>query len=207
MWTAPSARRSTAAISVNGLDHVDPSPHCACAIIAAFLLRFGIGAETAARRGLSVSSTHSMPNAQPPITSLGQCTPSITRLVPISSDSRIARRPRRARQRLCRRSAPAQAPDRRSSSWPRGRSESCCLDDDQVRLEVRAGRARSNISALRSGRVRPAIDEQQPEAKPAPGHPQAISAITTAGADQHRRLTERGEDTRGRQQQRGRCPA
>src|SRR5438132_397299 len=38
----------------------------------------------------SVSSTQSMPNAQPPITSLGQWTPSITRLMPISSDRRIA---------------------------------------------------------------------------------------------------------------------
>src|SRR5438132_5333925 len=38
----------------------------------------------------SVSSTHSMPNAQPPITSLGQWTPSITRLMPISSDRKIA---------------------------------------------------------------------------------------------------------------------
>src|SRR6266498_3362764 len=52
----------------------------------------GAGNQARKRRSdkRSVRSTHSMPNAQPPITSLGQCTPSITRLMPISSDRRIA---------------------------------------------------------------------------------------------------------------------
>src|SRR5881398_2117606 len=51
-----------------------------------------VGESTPSHRaaGFNVSSTHSIPNAQPPITSLGQWTPSITRLVPIISDRTIA---------------------------------------------------------------------------------------------------------------------
>ena len=76
------------AIQVKGFDEVMPLPFSRCLIAVSGLA--GNYCANTARLGASVSSTHSMPNDHPPITSLGQWTPSMTRLVPIRSERSIA---------------------------------------------------------------------------------------------------------------------
>ena len=125
--------KMAAAIHVNGLERSLLLPLVRGHILAP--------ESPAAPASLSVSSTHSSPNAQPPMTSLGQWTPSITRLVPISSDSRIApaaAAPMPARTRG-QRQRQRQVEDHRAGRM--AAREGRGLHDHQMRLE--SGRARA----------------------------------------------------------------
>ena len=168
-------RERIAAISVNGLCVMGPSPFS----------RASLRLEQAPAKR-SVTSTHSRPNAQPPITSLGQWTPSITRLAPMSSDRRIApdggrllpARPRGQRQ------GQGQVEDHRAGRV--AARERRGLHDHQMRLEVGPD-ARDPIF-LQLAQRRPDQDdrEQDPASVPVPAH-HSQSAPRRTRADQNRR--------------------
>ena len=110
---------------VNGLERVMiPSPSPLSDHTAVPLLEELRGRASRVASG-KLSITHSSPNDQPPITSLGQWTPSMTRLVPMSSDSRIANAMAGRSQRVpaAKASASVRPKIMELAEWPLGKDE------------------------------------------------------------------------------------
>ena len=178
------------AIQVNGLERFIRPPPCS--------RRKSSRPECSRPASRSVSSTQSIPNAQPPITSLGQWTPSITRLMPIRNDKRIAPAAAARCQRVPAVSARARASGRRSSSSPHGRSGR--MRFSRPRDAARAsGRARAIQYFCTSLKPRPTSrSAARPRQMPVPGPPQPAAQPTSPRGNQHGRLAEGGEDARDR---------